>query len=87
VNENRSFQGHVQFLEAISCDDCCSNAYFPAGTIFKRFDTNKLFVMTCQDVVERFHLCLSLLFVVAEVRDTPPPSPNFQQSIYENREN
>ena len=39
-----------------------------AGTIFKRFDTNKLFVMTCQDVVERFHLCLSLLFVVAEVK-------------------
>ena len=41
----------------------------PAGTIFKRFDTTKLFVMTCQDVVERFHLCLSLLFVVAEEMD------------------
>lgn len=40
-----------------------------AGTIFKRFDSNKLFVMTCQDVVERFHLCLSLLFVVAEEMD------------------
>ena len=25
--------------------------------------------MTCQDVVERFHLCLSLLFVVAEEMD------------------
>lgn len=41
----------------------------PAGTIFKRFDSTKLFVMTCQDVVERFHLCLSLLFVVAEEMD------------------
>lgn len=37
-----------------------------AGTIFKRFDTAKLFMMTCQDVVERFHLCLALLFVAAE---------------------
>ena len=45
------------------------------GTIFKRFDTNKLFVMTCQDVVERFHLCLSLLFVVAEVEPFTLPFP------------
>ena len=40
-----------------------------AGTIFKRFDSSKLFTMTCQDVVERFHLCLSLLFVLAEDMD------------------
>ncbi len=40
-----------------------------AGTIFKRFDTGKLFTLTCQDVTERFHLGLSLLFVVVEEMD------------------
>ena len=29
-----------------------------AGTVFKRFDSTKLFALTCQDVVERFHLML-----------------------------
>ncbi len=41
---------------------CC------AGTIFKRFDPAKLFVLVGQDVTERFHLLLSLCFVVVEVR-------------------
>ena len=40
-----------------------------AGTIFKRFDTTKLFTVTCQDVVERFHLGLAMLFVMAEEMD------------------
>ena len=40
-----------------------------AGTIFKRFDAGKLFTLTCQDVAERFHLGLSLLFVVVEEMD------------------
>ena len=40
-----------------------------AGTIFKRFDAGKLFTLTCQDVAERFHLALSLLFVVVEEMD------------------
>ena len=39
-----------------------------AGTIFKRFDPAKLFVLVGQDVTERFHLLLSLCFVVVEVR-------------------
>lgn len=38
-----------------------------AGTVFKRFDPAKLFVLVGQDVTERFHLLLSLLFVVVEV--------------------
>ncbi len=38
-----------------------------AGTVFKRFDPTKLFVLVGQDVTERFHLLLSLLFVVVEV--------------------
>ncbi|KAK9813486.1 hypothetical protein WJX73_001775 [Symbiochloris irregularis] len=36
------------------------------GTVFKRFDATKLFALTCQDVVERFHLVLALSFVLAE---------------------
>jgi hypothetical protein len=40
-----------------------------AGTIFKRFDPAKLFVLVCQDVTERFHLLLSLLFVLVEEMD------------------
>ncbi|KAK9820955.1 hypothetical protein WJX81_006047 [Elliptochloris bilobata] len=39
------------------------------GTIFKRFDAGKLFTLTCQDVAERFHLALALLFVVVEEMD------------------
>lgn len=46
-----------------------ANSVCAAGTVFKRFDTTKLFVMTCQDVVERFHLSLSLGFVLAEEMD------------------
>lgn len=34
----------------------------------KRFDSSKLFKLACQDVVERFHLLISLLFVL--VRNT-----------------
>jgi len=30
----------------------------------KRFDSSKLFKLACQDVVERFHLLISLLFVL-----------------------
>lgn len=30
----------------------------------KRFDSTKLFKLACQDVVERFHLLISLLFVL-----------------------
>eukprot|EP00887_Chlorella_sp_A99_P006432 scaffold3.g6432.t1 len=36
------------------------------GTVLKRFDASKLFVLACQDVVERFHLFLILGFVLAE---------------------
>ncbi|CAL8469052.1 g8593 [Coccomyxa elongata] len=39
------------------------------GTVFKRFDPSKLFVLVGQDVTERFHLLLSLLFVVVEEMD------------------
>ena len=46
---------------------CC------AGTIFKRFDPSKLFVLVGQDVTERFHLLLSLCFVVVEVREQKHP--------------
>ncbi|EIE21001.1 DUF747-domain-containing protein [Coccomyxa subellipsoidea C-169] len=48
------------------------------GTVFKRFDPTKLFVLVGQDVTERFHLLLSLLFVVVEEMDnsgSPRPSP------------
>ena len=30
----------------------------------KRFDSTKLFKLACQDVVERFHLLISMLFVL-----------------------
>lgn len=30
----------------------------------KKFDSTKLFKLACQDVVERFHLLISLLFVL-----------------------
>jgi hypothetical protein len=36
--------------------------------VFKRFDPGKLFVLVGQDVTERFHLLLSVCFVVVEVR-------------------
>ena len=50
---------------------------FLVGTIFKRFDTAKLFTVTCQDVVERFHLGLAMLFVIAEEMDNTTSSlPN-----------
>ncbi|KAK9811731.1 hypothetical protein WJX72_009226 [[Myrmecia] bisecta] len=39
------------------------------GTVFKRYDPTKLFQLTCQDVVERFHLLLTLMFVLAEEMD------------------
>lgn len=42
------------------------HALLAAGTVFKRFDATKLFALTCQDVVERFHLVLALAFVLAE---------------------
>ena len=56
-----------------SCTNCkpvsADDGVFHVGTIFKRFDTNKLFTVTCQDVVERFHLGLAMLFVMAEEMD------------------
>lgn len=36
------------------------------GTVLKRFDTTKLFVLACQDIVERFHLYIILSFVLVE---------------------
>ena len=33
----------------------------------KRFDSTKLFKLACQDVVERFHLLISLLFVLVSI--------------------
>ena len=35
----------------------------------KRFDSSKLFKLASQDVVERFHLLISLLFVLVEEMD------------------
>ncbi|KAK9832284.1 hypothetical protein WJX74_005365 [Apatococcus lobatus] len=40
------------------------------GTVLKRFDPSKLFSLACQDMVERFHLVISLLFVVVEEMDS-----------------
>lgn len=40
-----------------------------AGTVMKRFDSNKIFKLACQDTVERFHLLVSLLFVLVEEMD------------------
>ena len=42
---------------AVSCP-AEAGAAWAAGTVFKRFDASKLFALTCQDVVERFHLLL-----------------------------
>lgn len=39
------------------------------GTVMKRFDSTKLFKLACQDVVERFHLLISLMFVLVEEMD------------------
>ena len=36
------------------------------GTVFKRFDPVKLFTLTRQDIVERFHMVVALTFVLAE---------------------
>lgn len=36
------------------------------GTVLKRFDPTKLYVLACQDVVERFHLLVVLSFVLVE---------------------
>jgi hypothetical protein len=36
------------------------------GTVLKRFDPTKLFVLACQDIVERFHLYIILSFVLVE---------------------
>lgn len=38
----------------------------PPGTVLKRFDSSKLYVLACQDVVERFHLLITLSFVLVE---------------------
>ena len=38
--------------------------------MLKRFDPSKLFSLACQDMVERFHLVVSLLFVVVEEMDS-----------------
>ena len=35
----------------------------------KRFDSSKLFKLTCSDIVERFHLLVSLSFVLVEDMD------------------
>ena len=40
-----------------------------AGTIFKRFDPSKLFILVGQDVTERFHLLLTMAFVAVEEMD------------------
>lgn len=34
--------------------------------MLKRFDSSKLYVLACQDIVERFHLLITLAFVVVE---------------------
>ena len=36
------------------------------GTVFKRFDPTKIFTLTCQDIIERFHLYVILSFVLVE---------------------
>jgi len=36
------------------------------GTVLKRFDSTRLYILACQDVVERFHLIAVLLFVIVE---------------------
>ena len=49
-----------------------------AGTVFKRFDPSKLFILVGQDVTERFHLLLTMVFVAVEEMDNngaSSPSP------------
>ena len=47
------------------------------GTVLKRYDPTKLFVLVCQDVVERFHLFVILSFVlVEEMSGTGQPLPS-----------
>ena len=36
------------------------------GTVLKRFDPTKLYVLACQDIVERFHILVVLSFVLVE---------------------
>ncbi|XP_037952615.1 protein TAPT1 homolog [Teleopsis dalmanni] len=36
------------------------------GSVFKKFDKNNLFQLTCSDVRERFHLCVLLFIVVIQ---------------------
>ena len=43
------------------------NVVVVAGTVMKRFDSSKLFKLACQDVVERFHLLISMLFVLVSI--------------------
>ncbi len=48
------------------------------GTVFKRFDPTKIFTLTCQDIVERFHLYVIMSFVLVEESvgsGQPLPSP------------
>ena len=47
---NRGFSSLLQFVEL-------------KGSVFKKFDKNNLFQVSCSDVRERFHL-FALLFVV-----------------------
>lgn len=42
----------------------------------KRFDSTKLFKLACQDVVERFHLLISLLFVLVSSQTCLLPACN-----------
>ena len=36
------------------------------SAVFKKFDKNNLFQLSCSDVRERFHLCVLLLVVVVQ---------------------
>ena len=48
------------------------------GTVFKRYDPMKIFTLTCQDIVERFHLYVIISFVLVEESvgsGQPLPSP------------
>ena len=48
------------------------------GTVFKRYDSTKIFTLTCQDIVERFHLYVIMSFVLVEESvgsGQPLPSP------------
>eukprot|EP00873_Tetraselmis_striata_P011616 jgi/Tetstr1/431880/TSEL_021370.t1 len=40
------------------------------GTVFKKFDPNKLMTIVYQDIVERFHMVILMLFVIIEDMDT-----------------